>query len=223
MDFLRADVLIEPTPVENRINGSVSYHFNVIEDVDSFFLDAVNMEFSNVSLDGVQVEYNYNGKQITVNKEMNKGENHIVSLDYVAKPKQTVYFLGWDDAVRNNEQVWTQGQGKYTSHWLPSFDDMTEKVEFDLKIILKEDFTVIANGKLIKKKTLPNSTGYSWQFDMEEPMSSYLVGFAIGDYHKKTIKSSTGIPIELYYEPADSAKVEPTYRYTKHIFDFLET
>ncbi|WP_108247008.1 M1 family metallopeptidase [Muricauda brasiliensis] len=223
VDFIHADVLIEPTPIENRINGSVSYQFNVIDDVDSIFLDAVNLEFSNLTLDGENLDYDYNGKRIIIKNAMKAGENHIVSMEYVAKPKQTVYFLGWDDAVRNNEQVWTQGQGKYTSHWLPSFDDMTEKVEFDIKIQLKENYTVIANGKLIKKESLPDSNGHLWQFDMEKPMSSYLVGFAIGDYNKKAIISSSGIPIELYYEPTDFTKVEPTYRYTKHIFDFLET
>lgn len=223
VDFIHAGVFIEPKPVENRINGSVRYQFNVIEDVDAIFLDAVNLEFSKVTLDGENLDYDYNGNRIIINNAMKAGENHIVSMEYVAKPKQTVYFLGWDDAVRNNEQVWTQGQGKYTSHWLPSFDDMTEKVEFDIKIQLKENYTVIANGKLIKKESLPDSKGHLWQFDMEKPMSSYLVGFAIGDYNKKSIISSSGIPIELYYEPTDFTKVEPTYRYTKHIFDFLET
>ena len=222
VDFVRANVLIEPTPSENRINGSVTYQFEVIEDVSSVYLDAVDLEFSSVILDDAKIDYDYNGRKITIKKKLEKGDAHRLKLEYVAKPKQTVYFLGWDDGVRNNEQVWTQGQGKYTSHWLPSFDDMTEKVEFDVDILLRQDYTVIANGKLIKKDTLPNSKGYLWQFDMEKPMSGYLVGFAIGDYNKKTVESSSGIPIELYYEPTDFTKVEPTYRYTKHIFEFLE-
>jgi len=222
VDFVHAKVLIEPTPSENRINGSVTYQFDVIEDVSSVYLDAVDLEFSSVFLDQTKIDFDYNGRKITIKKKLEKGGNHMLKLDYVAKPKQTVYFLGWDDGVRNNEQVWTQGQGKYTSHWLPSFDDMTEKVEFDLDIVLEQDYTVIANGKLVKKDTLSDSKGYLWHFDMEKPMSSYLVGFAIGDYNKKVIESSSRIPIELYYEPTDFTKVEPTYRYTKHIFEFLE-
>ena len=222
VDFVHANVSIEPTPSENRINGNVTYQFDVIEDVSSFYLDAVNLEFSSVFLDDAKIDYDYNGRKITIKKIMEKGDTHFLKLDYVAKPKQTVYFLGWNDGVRNNEQVWTQGQGKYTSHWLPSFDDMMEKVEFDLEIILKQDYTVIANGKLVKQDTLPDDNGYLWQFDMEEPMSSYLVGFAIGDFDKKDIQSSSGVPIQLYYEPKDSLKAEPTYRYTKHVFDFLE-
>ena len=223
VDFLHAQVWIEPEPVENRIHGTVTYRFEVIKDVDSVYLDAVNMDFSKVFIDGKKMDYVYDGKKITIKTDLKKGGQHDLSLAYVAKPKQTVYFLGWDDAVQNNEQVWTQGQGKYTSHWLPSFDDMTEKVEFDLKITLEQAYTVIANGKLIKKEPLPNSNGYTWQFDMEKPMSSYLVGFAIGNYNKKTVESSSAIPIELYYEPTDVEKVEPTYRYTEAIFDFLET
>ena len=222
VDFVHAKVLIEPTPSENRINGSVVYQFDVIEDVSSVYLDAVNLEFSSVFLDDAKIDYDYNGRKITIKKKLERGGNHTLKLEYVAKPEQTVYFLGWDDGVRNNEQVWTQGQGKYTSHWLPSFDDMTEKVEFDLDIVLEQDYTVIANGKLVKKDTLSDSKGYLWHFDMEKPMSSYLVGFAIGDYNKKVIESSSRIPMELYYEPTDFTKVEPTYRYTKHIFDFLE-
>ncbi|MCK0159690.1 M1 family metallopeptidase [Allomuricauda sp. F6463D] len=223
VDFVHADVLIEPEPFENRINGSVTYQIDVIEDVGSIYLDAVDLDFSSVVLDGKKVDYNYNGRKITVNGKLKKDGTYFLSLDFVAQPKQTVYFLGWDDGVRNNEQVWTQGQGKYTSHWLPSFDDMMEKVEFDLAIKLKQNYTVISNGHLIKRDTLPDSKGYLWQFDMQEPMSSYLVGFAIGNYNKKTIESTSGVPVELYYKPTDFSKVEPTYRYTKRIFDFLET
>ena len=32
VDFVHAQVAIEPTPSENRINGSVTYQFDVIED-----------------------------------------------------------------------------------------------------------------------------------------------------------------------------------------------
>ena len=153
VDFVHAQVLIAPTPSENRINGSVTYQFDIIEDVGSIYLDAVDMEFSSVFLDDTKIDFEYNGRKIVINKKMEKGDAHNLKLDYVAKPKQTVYFLGWNDGVRNNEQIWTQGQGKYTSRWLPSFDDMMEKVEFDLEIILKQDYTVISNGKLVKKDT----------------------------------------------------------------------
>jgi aminopeptidase N len=117
--------------------------------------------------------------------------------------------------------MWTQGQGKYTSHWLPSIDDMNDKIEFDFTVVAPSEKTVIANGKLVSTQ-LKENKNYS-KFDMQEPMASYLVAFAVGDFKKKTIYSNSDIPIELFYEAKDSLKVEPTYRYSKEIFDFLES
>ncbi|WP_420322690.1 M1 family metallopeptidase [Flagellimonas sp.] len=221
VDFIRAEVYIEPIPVEKKIKGTVRYEFNVLKDVDSIFLDAKNMNFLSVLVDLNKVKYDYDGKRISIQKKFKKDDAHAIVLTYEASPKQTIYFLGWEDDDPHNNQIWTQGQGKYTSHWLPSFDDMNERVEFDLNISYPLRDNVIANGK--RTKIVSNHKGGSiWKFDMQKPMSSYLVGFAIGNFDKKTIQSTSGIPIELYYEPKDSLKVEPTYRYSKRIFDFLE-
>lgn len=220
VDFVHANVFVNPITEEKTIEGAVTYEFKVLQSVDSLFLDAHNMSFSKVELDGVSVPFENTGNKIIVHYDFKKNASHQLIVSYTAHPKQTVYFLGWEDSVDGNEQIWTQGQGKYTSHWLPSLDDMTEKVEFDLTLIFKSGYQVISNGSLISKERLGQET--KWQFDMQQPMSSYLVGFAIGNFEKKTINSSSGVPIELYYEPKDSLKVEPTYRYTQHIFDFLE-
>ncbi|AWX46251.1 Membrane alanyl aminopeptidase [Flagellimonas maritima] len=222
VDFTRAEVFVEPIAEQKQINGSVVYEFMVLKNIDSIYLDAVNMDFSTVLLDSENVDYLNDKTSIIIKQRFKKGSKHKISLKYSAKPKQTVYFLGWEDKNPYNDQIWTQGQGKYTSHWLPSFDDMNEKVEFDLSFIVPKKYTVISNGKLIKKENLPKAENILWQFNMLRPMSSYLVGFAIGDFNKKSIRSTTGIPVELYFEPKDSSKVEPTYRHTQFIFEFLE-
>ncbi|NNF18357.1 MAG: M1 family metallopeptidase, partial [Flavobacteriaceae bacterium] len=141
---------------------------------------------------------------------------------YLAHPKETVYFIGWDLPNESTEvrQVWTQGQGKYSSHWLPGIDDMTEKIVYDLQIRFDKDYFVTANGT--QESVVINDSTASWSFDMDKPMSSYLLAFVIGKYGKKELSASSGVPIELYYYPEDSLRVEPTYRYSREIFDFLE-
>ena len=129
-----------------------------------------------------------------------------------------MYFVGWENKGRN--QIWTQGQGKYTSNWLPSIDDVNDKIEFDLKFVAPKDYQVLSNG-ILKSKT-DNIRHVLWEYDMQKPMSSYLVAVAVGKYNKKTNISKSGIPLEYYYYPEDSLKVEPTYRFSKKMFDFLE-
>lgn len=221
VDFIRADIKIKPIPKEKTIEGTVIYEFDVLQDVDSVFLDAKKMDFSLVRLNDKKVNYSNNGKVLSIIKKFRKGESNKLFLSFHCKPEQTVYYLGWDDEIEGNEQIWTQGQGKYTSHWLPSFDDMEEKVEFDLNIQVSKKYRVIANGRLRDMTSIPVKDPI-WYFDMQKPISSYLLAFAVGKYQKQELESKSGIPIENYYYPQDRLKVEPTYRYTKEIFDFLE-
>ncbi|NND16449.1 MAG: M1 family metallopeptidase, partial [Eudoraea sp.] len=127
---------------------------------------------------------------------------------------------GWEDSVRNNNQIWTQGQGKYSSHWVPSLDDMTDKMIFDINITFDQSYQVIANGEL--EKTEVEGDLKQWSFSMDAPMSSYLLAFAIGEYNSQSMVSNSGIPIRNYYYGDSEDRAEPTYRYTKEMFDFLE-
>ena len=222
VDFTKASVYIKPEPLKRQLKGSVVYHFEVKQNIDSIFLDAKNMDFFKVELDGKKVNFTTTEMTISIKQKFKKGQSHKLIIEYVANPKQTVYFIGYDDNLEGNEQIWTQGQGKYTSHWLPSFDDMEEKIEFDLTIEANTNYQVIANG-ILEMKSKKSEEFPVWVFDMEKPMSSYLLAFAIGNYDKQVLKSESGVSIENYFYPEDSLRVEPTYRYTKRIFDFLET
>jgi len=79
---------------------------------------------------------------------------------------------------------------------------------------------VLSNG--ILKKVNPDKNQKIWQYEMQKPMSSYLLAIAIGDYRNKVIASKSGIPLQFFIQPKDTAKFEPTYRYSKQIFDYLE-
>lgn len=211
VDFLNINATVNPNAAEKSITGTVKCSFKVLQKTDSIFLDAKNMKIISFALEGIVVKAG--SDKIWLSDNFEAGKTYTAFFTYEAKPKQTLYFFG--------NEIWTQGQGKYTSHWLPSIDDVNDKIEFDLTIASPLNKSVIANGKLLKPEE--RDVQKYWHFDMKEPMSSYLVAFAIGDFDKKELTSNSGIPIELYYKPSDSLKVEPTYRYSKQIFDFLET
>lgn len=217
VDFLSATANIEFEAASTRVFGNVNYRFKMLKDADSVSLDAINMKFDRVALDGSSFEnYENNQKRIIFRNTFKKDIIYNISFDYDAKPKKAMYFMKRD----NDNQIWTQGQGKYTSNWLPSIDDVNDKIEFDLSLTYPNNYEALASGKLIEKQIGDSLT--TWRYDMQKPMSSYLVAAVIGKYNKKTETSKSGIPLEYYYYPEDSLKVEPTYRYTKQMFDFLE-
>lgn len=204
---------------KKEIKGKVVYQFEILKDIDSVFIDARSFQDISYILNTQFSGSLYNGNQLIVKHPFKENTKHSIEISFKTSPKKAMYFIDWD-YPDGNKQIWTQGQGKYTSNWLPSFDDMNEKVEFDLTIEFDSNYKVIANGKLINR-AIGDKTSI-WQYNMKNPMSSYLLALAIGKYSNYTENSNSGIPLEMYFYPEDSLKFEPTYRYSKQMFDFLE-
>ncbi len=216
VDFKTMNATITIDPVAEKVSGNVEYAFDVLSLADTIRIDAMNMQFSDVRINGKKADFVSSANALKLFNGYKKGKNK-VSFSYSAMPRQTMYFTG----SGNNRQIWTQGQGKNTSHWLPSFDDANEKVIFNLSFTLSEPFTVISNGLLKSKKKSKAAT--IWKYKMNYPMSSYLVMVAAGQFDHKTEKSASGTPLEMYFRPEDQSRVASTYRHSKEIFDFLES
>lgn len=228
VDFLTCTASLYPNFEEKAISGNVTYEFKVKQILDTIKIDAKNIAFSDVMINGKLVKFKNSGKTLDLFEGFSKGKNKL-TFRYSAIPKQTLYFIGQDE----NRQIWTQGQGKYTSHWLPSFDDVNEKVIFGITInyyvdMDKFEFNPIAlsNGKLnFEKKTISWSRGVNditRNYQMQKPISSYLVMLAFGKFGMQEVKSKSGTPLEFYIDKNDYSKLEPTFRYSKQIFDYLE-
>ncbi|MDH7448313.1 M1 family metallopeptidase [Aquimarina sp. 2201CG14-23] len=218
VDFLTGNVNVFLEANYKKVEGKVTYTFKVLKPTKSIAIDAQKMRIMNVLLDGEKIDITYDDKVLQIVSDFKPAAEHSIEIQYIAAPQKALYFL---KDYQGNDQIWTQGQGKYTSNWLPSFDDMNEKVVFDLTINYDADYEVIANGKLISKE-LVNDSIRRWEYDMQQPMSSYLLALAVGKYGKVVETSESGIPLEMYYYPEDRDKFESTYKHSKQMFDFLE-
>jgi len=212
VDFIKCKATIGLEFETNSIAGGCIYTFIVKSDIDTIRIDAKNMNFYEVKINEKKVKFENNKKELLLFEGFKKGKNKL-SLSYNAQPKQTMYFI-------DKRQIWTQGQGKYTSHWFPSFDDVNEKVIFNMNITFDEKYNVIANGFL--KNSYVKDNQKKWYYEMKKPMSSYLLALVIGDFRNKVVASKSGIPLQFFIQPKDTAKFEPTYRHSKQIFDYLE-
>ncbi len=229
VDFIKMNAVLYPNAATRSISGGIAYSFTVKSSIDTIRIDAKNMDFSTVKINGKVVDFKKTTTQLLLFDGFKKGKNKL-TFSYSATPKQTLYFIGQGDDL----QIWTQGQGRYTSHWLPSFDDVNEKVIFNLSINNEYNFedknatkkTILCNGilkEVVTQKSWSQGKDFiAYKYEMHKPMSSYLVMLAIGDFVKREEKASSRIPLELYLDRNDVDKFEPTYRYSKQMFDFFE-
>jgi len=221
VDFKTVTGNIIVNEMDKKVSGTVNYLFEVNKAIDTIKIDAQKMIVNNVKINNKTVKFTNTGKTLNLFEGYKIGKN-TVAFNYEATPKQTMYFNG----IFGN-QIWTQGQGKYTSHWFPSFDDANEKVIFNLNIqSFEKSVGIYSNRVIISNGVLKDIVKFGgreiWKYEMKKPMSSYLLAIAIGDYVNKTVASKSHIPLQLFIQPKDTAKFEPTYRYSKQIFDYFE-
>jgi aminopeptidase N len=215
VDFLKLDASVKPDFEARAVAGHCAFTFNVSGRPDTIRIDAVSMTFGNLKINGKTVKFKAGAKYLALFEGYRKGKN-TVEFDYAAQPRQTMYFTG----SGNGRQIWTQGQGKFTSHWLPSFDDVNEKLVFNLTVSAPRGMEAISNG-VLKNKT-GDSENVWWRYQMDKPMSSYLAMIAIGHFEKHEETAASGVPLANYIAAEDAMDYRPTYRYAKKVFDFLE-
>lgn len=217
VDFKEGVAKLKIIPDSGTVDGLIAYKFDVVRPIDSIYLDARQMSVDAVYLNNEPINFSYQNDKVVLASKFKPSLDNNLLIQYSAKPKKALYFLKRNE----NWNIWSQGQGKYTSSWLPSFDDVNEKIVFSFNFEAPEDYQVISNGASLGRN-ISRDGWLSWSYQMEKAMSSYLVALVVGEYNKATEISNSGIPLEYYYYPDDSLKVESTYRYSKKIFDFLE-
>ena len=213
---LEAQILIQP--YQKTISGEVTYSFEMLHKADSIIFDAPQIQSRKVLLNNRKVRFKQTGKYLIVYSKFKTGKTYKIKLNYTAQPKKAMYFTGWDSG--GQQQVWTQGQGKNNSHWIPVNDDMNDKFTWTFHIEFPEGYRVISNGEFINNKSTGNQTQI-FTYKQTKPAPAYLIFIGAGKYTEQETKSTSGISIYNYQYP-DRLKNDKTYYKTKEIFDFIE-
>lgn len=225
VDFKHLKLELKFQPDQKLVEGTAIHRFVVLqESIDTLFLDAIKMNFSEVLLDGKPTKFTSNDKGITLlfEQPLSWDTQHEVKIQYSATPRRGIYFVGWDDATgRSRKQIWTQGQGIDNRHWIPMYDERNDLITTETIIHFDEKFEVLSNGIKLKEKKVGNQQKL-WHYKMKKPHAPYLIMLGVGDYAIEELSSKSKTPICLYYYPDQKEQYKPTYRYTKQLFDYFE-
>lgn len=225
VDFQHLLLKIQFEPEEKTIHAEVKHTFKVLQQtVDSVVLDAINMDFKKVLVDGKKAKYENTGEYLIIyfDKTLNWETEHSLTIEYTAKPKKGMYFIGWNDPThRSRKQIWTQGQGIDNRHWIPMYDTKNDKVVSEIIADFDEKYRLVSNGKLLSEEKIKNGQK-RWHYKISHPHPTYLIMLAIGEYEIERRTSDSGVEMDLYYYPDHPEQVEPTYRFSKRMFDLFE-
>ncbi len=231
LDITHLKLEVKFEPKAGKVIGKVNHEFVTLqENVDSIFFDAPGIEINKCNLNGQTLPFKSNktGVWVYPQRPLKWEQKGIISFEYECKPKRGIYFIGWNEkeapfvdpfAVR--KQIWTQGQGIDNRQWIPMYDDMNDKFTTETIIQFESEYEVLSNGAFIKKQKNKDNTT-TWHYKMSKPHAGYLLMIAIGKYGIAKAKSKRGVPLNYYYYPEFADRMEPTYRHTPAMIDFME-
>ena len=75
VDFIKCNALVAPNYSEKSISGTITYEFKVKKAIDTIKIDAKNMEFSGVMINGKSVKFKNSGKTLDLFEGFKKGKN----------------------------------------------------------------------------------------------------------------------------------------------------
>jgi hypothetical protein len=150
------------------------------------------------------------------------GDEIEVAIDYSARPRRGLYFVGPDDGYPNKPvQAWTQGEDEDSRYWFPCYDYPNNRATSEVVATVPENFTAVSNGALLE--TTSNRTAkirtFHWRHDV--PHSTYLITLAAGEF--TMIEERAGdTPVTYYCAPGREDDARRAFGNTPRMIQFFE-
>ena len=96
----------------------------------------------------------------------------------------------------------TQFESHHAREVFPCVDEPAAKAEYDLTLITRPGITVLGNMPV--KSEEENGNSRTTTFEKTPRMSSYLLAFVIGELHKKSARTESGVEVNVWATPAQN-------------------
>ncbi len=184
------------------IEGSLQPGFNEI------ILHSKELEIKSIIIDGKRAEYAFgdNDSLIISQADLKIGE-HIIVIDYSGKIVNSMhgmYPCFYEHDGIKKELLATQFESHHAREVFPCIDEPEAKASFKVTLSTETDVTVLGNMP-IKKQGIENDLLVT-TFKTTPIMSTYLLAWVIGELHKKTAHTKSGIEVNVWATPTQSEK-----------------
>lgn len=99
----------------------------------------------------------------------------------------------------------TQFESHHAREVLPCIDEPEAKATFDLSVTHPSSFTALGNSPVKHTQKIDDTTSET-TFETSPRMSSYLLAFVIGELHKKSTVTSSGVDVNIWASVAQPSE-----------------
>ena len=134
-----------------------------------------------------------------------KSGNHIVCINFSGTITDAMHGLYPCYFTHNGvkKQLFaTQFESHHAREVFPCVDEPAAKAEYDLTLVTRTGITVLGNMPV--KSEEENGDSLTTAFEKTPRMSSYLLAFVIGELHKKSARTKSGVEVNVWATPAQN-------------------
>ena len=174
-------------------SGSISLHSKEL-DIKSVTIDDKSADFSHGEFD-----------ELRLSQPNLENGNHTIHINFSGNITDAMHGLYpcyfTHDGVKK-QLFATQFESHHAREVFPCVDEPAAKAEYDLALVTRTGITVLGNMPV--KIEEENGDSRTTTFEKTPRMSSYLLAFVIGELHKKTARTKSGVEVNVWATPAQN-------------------
>ncbi|MEO8160526.1 MAG: M1 family metallopeptidase, partial [Arenimonas sp.] len=191
-------VAVTPHADTLSFDGRVRIDIEVLEPTAVIVLNALDMQFRNVSLvpaaggqPTAAASTNVDGEAQTASFGFNKllaPGKYSLSMDYTGKigtQANGLFAIDYTNEQGKQRALYTQFENSDARRFIPSWDEPFYKATFDLEATVPAAQMAVSNMPVAQRSELGNGL-VKVSFGTSPKMSSYLLFFAVGDFERAT-------------------------------------
>lgn len=161
------------------------------------------LTITSATLDGKEASFTTADDEVSISHPDLTTGAHIVTVQFsglINDEMHGMYPCYYEHDGVKKELLATQFESHHAREVFPCIDEPEAKATFDVTLITEPDVTVLGNMP-IKLRRQENGVLVT-TFDTTPRMSTYLVAWVVGELHRKTATTRSGVEVNIWATPA---------------------
>jgi aminopeptidase N len=166
-------------PATDELTATATIEAAATQPLSSFNLDLQGLVVSAVTVEDADAAWTRDGGELTVTpaEPLDDGEEFTTVIAYSGVPATLPDVSGF---LHTDDGALVAGQPDGAATWFPANDHPVDPATVSVTATVPEGLEAISNGVLAEQSTADGWT--TWRWDAAEPMATYLVTLAIGEF-----------------------------------------
>jgi aminopeptidase N len=188
---------------KNRTFGGIVTIIGELVKDGQLQLHSKDLKIELITFDGKKADFSQDEDHLTItHKDMLLG-SHVVIVSFsgvISDAMHGLYPCYFEYKGEKKELLATQFESHHAREVFPCVDEPEAKATYDVTLTTEQDVTVLGNMPVTFQRV--ENDLLVTAFARTPRMSSYLLAWVVGELHKKTATTKSGVEVNLWATPA---------------------